>query len=1020
MKKILNYTLVLLAGLALMTACSKEADITSDESPANQGGQESTSPATDPEAPAGDMTITVSMPDVLTRVSLTQDSEDPDGAVKMAWEATDKIYVNGEEFTIVTPLGEDPHKASFTGPSVTAPYNIIYGAASLEAANALVGPEQTQSGNASTAHLPYIAMLSGVDSVEDIEFSENWAVEHQGTIKRTGLLRIRVQLPTDVASVESLTLEAPSAVFYTSNAASATTSSLTLNFDGGADVSSSHILTGYLMMPWEDVTIAANTSLALTMRTTDYDVYHRSFAPSDAVVFSCGQVNAIKLKCNTVGTNVDLDDFAGGTGVSGDMVDDQTKYFKMIADVDMTGESWTHLNAGSGYKKSVDFDGNNKTISNLGKDFFYVFKGSIYDLTLDHFSVTARGILAEYCQGTGHTITNVTVSNGTVNSTGTSVGGFIGRINSGSGTVATITDCTVSNTNVTGAGITGGFVGFPEQLVVISGCKFTGGTVTSSGQYVGGFFGSTGDYASTITNCQVEAATVNVNYRADARGGGFVGQLQNSVIIRGCTVGTPSAKVTINTKEPTKTDNVYNVINAGGFVGVCYGKITKNDDVRGKAYVKITSTNTVGTPLKLGGFVGFHAGNIEYSDAIVDMTSLKGQHIGGFAGYATKNNAVRAGRLDNCTADGPVTGNNYTGGFVGYVDASGPEISNCSASGSVTAQSGCGGFVGQTITGVFTNCSTSMTCSFSGSNNGGFVGQIHGGTMTGCSSSGSVTATGGSTYGGFVGLITNNGTTLDKCSSSSNLTDENGSYNGGFGGIIEKGTILIKRCYASGNITSDKTCAAGFIANINHASNTINITIQNCYSTGNIIKSNQIRGGFIAQIGTVTSATISNCYASGAVVGSFRLGGLIGNVGAANISVDHCAAWNSEVTASSHGSANWSSGAVVGTAFPSCTLTDSYRKPDMPVLAYWGNVTGYTYLLADNYQHANVDASNTLIKQNGAHSTATSLASGQDGYPHFPYHGKVEAGKTLSQLASSTLGWSADIWDFSGPLPLLK
>ena len=159
MKKILNYTLVLCAGLALMTACSKETDIASDESPAGQGeGQESTSPTTDPEAPAGEMTIMVSLPDDLTKVSLTQDSEDPDGAVKMAWEATDKIYVNGEEFTIVTPLGDDPHKASFTGPTVTAPYNIIYGAESLEAANALVGPEQTQIGNASTTHLPYIAM----------------------------------------------------------------------------------------------------------------------------------------------------------------------------------------------------------------------------------------------------------------------------------------------------------------------------------------------------------------------------------------------------------------------------------------------------------------------------------------------------------------------------------------------------------------------------------------------------------------------------------------------------------------------------------------------------------------------------------------------------------------------------------------------------------------------------------------------------------------------------------------------
>ena len=36
-------------------------------------------------------------------------------------------------------------------------------------------------------------------------------------------------------------------------------------------------------------------------------------------------------------------------------------------------------------------------------------------------------------------------------------------------------------------------------------------------------------------------------------------------------------------------------------------------------------------------------------------------------------------------------------------------------------------------------------------------------------------------------------------------------------------------------------------------------------------------------------------------------------------------------------------------------------------------------------------------------------------------HGKhVAAGTTLSTLASTTLGWSADVWDFSGAVPTLK
>ena len=1017
MKKIFNFVLAGAAIIALSVACSKEIDTLQENLKPGENTQQ-----VNPVAKT--ITITAILSDAATKVSFDPafDSGHKPTGMAHKWETGDKLRVTDESNTSVSAVfdlisGEGTDKGVFQGTIADA---ASYAVEVIPAGTPSEGNTQTQAKDGDTSHLKYVASASGVTDLKGFTLSET-----------SGIIGFIAKLPAGAAATINQLINEKSEDDF------ATKQTLTINLTAQEDANTDDILEVYANVPsgW---TIAANTKMFLRFGSTNtsHTVYTRYQVFSSAVAPVAGKFNYIKMNC------VHIDQYAGGsdagTAAAPYLIADpyqvaainslatggQTTYFKMIDNVDMTDVTHNHINTNSGYTQEVNFNGNHKTISNLTKDLFYVFKGSVYDLTLDGSSVTSRGILAEYCQGSGNTITNVTISNGEVDCQSDNVGGLIGQINSGvSGqTTATITNCTVSNTNVKGAKVVGGFVGYANELVSISGCKYVKGTVTASGQYVGGFVGSTGDFLSTVTNCQVEESTINVNHTADARGGGFVGQLQNNVTISGCTVGTSLNSVTINTKEPTKTDDKYNVINSGGFVGVCYGKITKSGDVRSKAYVKITSTNNVGTPLKLGGFVGFHAGNIEYSDAIVDMASLKGQHIGGFAGYATKNNAVRLGRLDNCTADGTVTGNNYTGGFVGYVDASSPEISNCSASGSVTAQSGCGGFVGQTMTGIFTNCSASMICSFSGTNNGGFVGQIHGGTMTGCSSTGSITSTGtsGSTYGGFVGLITNNGTTLDKCSSSCNVTNEKGSYNGGFGGIIEKGTVLIKRCYASGSVTSDKTYAAGFIGNIHHASNVINVTIQNCYSTGNIIKSNQIRGGFIAQVSTVTSATISNCYAAGAVVGSFRLGGLIGNVGAANITVDHCAAWNSEVTASSYGQANWSSGAVVGTAFPSCTLTDNYRNPNILVKAYWGNVTGYTYLLADDYQHANVDASNTLIKQNGAHSTATALASGQDGYPQFPYHGKVEAGKTLSQLASTTLGWSSDVWDFTGDLPTLR
>ena len=43
-----------------------------------------------------------------------------------------------------------------------------------------------------------------------------------------------------------------------------------------------------------------------------------------------------------------------------------------------------------------------------------------------------------------------------------------------------------------------------------------------------------------------------------------------------------------------------------------------------------------------------------------------------------------------------------------------------------------------------------------------------------------------------------------------------------------------------------------------------------------------------------------------------------------------------------------------------------------------------------------------------------------EGQYAFAYHGKAAAsGKTLSQVAQE-IGWSAEIWDFSGDTPKIK
>ena len=212
--------------------------------------------------------------------------------------------------------------------------------------------------------------------------------------------------------------------------------------------------------------------------------------------------------------------------------------------------------------------------------------------------------------------------------------------------------------------------------------------------------------------------------------------------------------------------------------------------------------------------------------------------------------------------------------------------------------------------------------------------------------------------------------------------------------------------------------------------NTANITIEDCYETGLLTGGNQRKGGLIGQINTGI-VTISRCYATASLSGSFAQGGLVGFMNT-TATIQDCAAWNSNITAANVGDGNWSTGAVIGVAWPVADISNNFRCPDLRVKAYWGNEAGYTKELTADYDHPDVGSSTPLIivdKTDGTTlraTSATSAASGQDNYPLFAYHGKhVAAGTKLSTLASTAkasggLGWSSEVWDFTDDLPTLK
>lgn len=991
--------------------CSKEIDNSSPESVTP--GKEEVTPV-----PGAKLT-TISATLVHTKVTFDPSFYTTHSPMQMdhRWEEGDKLRVtevgndsNTGLFDLVDGYGTAT--AKFEG-SITeaAAYNIEV----VPAGTPSEGDEQNQAGDASTSHLKFVAGAANVEDLSNVALTES-----------SSIIGFIVKLPADVTeTISQVVIEKSTDDF-------ATKSALTINLgETLADVNDDDILEVYANIPsgWE---IADGTKMFLKFNApdTDHTVYTRYQEFATGVAPEEGKFNYIKINASESDKHAGPVNAANGTeehpyliadpyqvaAINGLATGGQTTYFKMITDVDMTGVTHNPINTNSGYTQAVNFDGNNKTISRLSKNLFYVFKGSAKDLTLDQSSVTARGIFTEYIQGTGHEMTNIIVSNGTVSSSAANVGGLIGVINTGATGVAsvTITDCNVLGTDVTGGSVVGGLVGFANALITMSGCTYSGGTVRTAGRYLGGAIGSTANEESVISDCHVEDATVTSTNTNDARCGGFIGQSQTKVQIKGCTVGTDTKKVVINTAKPSASDIV---LNAGGFVGVNYGTITKNGSVRNKAYVQVKSSNDQGQPINIGGFVGFHRGTIEYCDADVDMSSLQGQYIGGFSGYMMNADS----KADQCTLKGSVKGNNYTGGFVGVVDNTGG-ITDCHvlAGTVVNGQSTTGGFAAQIKAGTVENCSVNADVQSRGGNTGGFVGALTGGTVQSCSSAGilSQTSSTNTVFGGFAGYV--NGADLTKCSSTVNITVAR-SYVGGLIGDLQSANT-ISGCFYNGTISGPTNTKGGLIGRVQ----AVAAVITDCYTSGEIIASDgtQIYGGIVGEL--LAGASVINCYSTMDIShGGRATGGIVGRAcsggwpvsNASGNTISKCIAWNPNITFDGTPSTSASSGAIIGYTSFKNILNNCYRRYDM---VYKNSNTAVgTTCQTSMVDQEDCDGTNWAINGNRP-AGGTPAGTSADAQYQAPYYGVAAASNATVSSVAQTLGWSSDIWDFSGDYPTLK
>ena len=647
MKKHISIFVTAAALLPLLFSCSKAVE-----------------PVAVPED--GLVTITASIPEAPTRIAAGA----AESGLAWKWEERDQIAVvgvNASSFDIQDGFTE--HQAEFVGkPVAGTSFSILYPGAytSVNDLKAVSGTGQEQRGNGSMDHLEYCALLSGVDAFETFEFSNEWAAAHGGTFQQSGVLKFVLTLPEGVTAPESVALSADEAIFFADNAGTSA-ASLTL---GLTDVTlgEDHVLTAWMSLPWQDVTVPAGTALTVTVVADGGNHFRRTVTLSADASLLSGKVNTIVL--DATGWSA-TGHYAGGEGtaespwliadaaslrsVKGDLVSGETKYFKMVADVDISDAEWSPLNNEGSFDKFINFDGNGKTVSGL--------------------TITEPVPYPSFAGVLYGTLKNIVIDGASINAGGNKAGVAAGYL----GTNKNLADCvltgvTVKNSSIEGANYLGGVIGQVAMPVTVSDCHIYNSTVTSSVNNVGGFVGVPDCAGAKFENCSAEGVVVN-STAAVQYVGGFVANINKLTDFENCLV----KDVVLN------ADNSKRV---GGFAG-------QGGKYKGVITGCVVENATIDGGQNSAGFIGVdYFETIEKCAVIGGTITAYGPNVSGFAGYPEGNTNNNAGIYD-CYSTMTVEGGEFTeiGGFIGIAKGL-IVVERCYAAGAVNA-SAAGAFAGK-------------------------------------------------------------------------------------------------------------------------------------------------------------------------------------------------------------------------------------------------------------------------------------------------------------------------------------
>ena len=794
--------IILYAAAALAFSCTNAIELQDSES---QTGER--------------VTIRVFTPETIdTKVSLTEAGDKK--AMNLAWEALDKLSVNGNEFSVSNIVSD--HEAEFEGTAPSgSPFTIIYPGTytSSEAFNARSYAAQTQTGNSSTAHLEYNAMLDGVTAYAMPKFDPTWATDNGGSLVQNGAIQLRLQLPEGTTTATSVSLVASRAVFPTTNGGGdkATTQTLSLS---SITLPSNRILEAYMMFSAAGVTWQAGDKLTVTVDTPEGMCY-RTLPDMTAQTWTGGSQYTIQCKVNAnsfvINDADDLEEFRDGVN-SGDFLWQSCKV-TLGSDIDCSGiASWTPI--GNGTFEPVEsgtvsatwtepafkgvFDGQNHAIKNL-------------NMTGSPATYAPYGLFGILYKATVKNLTLGAVSGDSGALNATPVDRMDAGALAGVAYGATIQDVTNY---------------FPMTIPVNSSANRVAMGMVG---YVYGDLESDVSTLSNLNNYGAVSAT-----QADAN----TGNGATSVQVAGIAGFSNSGGASIINQISGCTNHANIVTSTGRSAGVLAAANTRTE-ING--CFNRGDINNSYTNARVGGITVIIAGNCTITDCInygtVHATG-SGSNVGGIVCLVNHASAEVSGSGN----EGVVEGTNYVGGIASRIYAG--TISTCVNTGNVSGAAEVGGIVGCEGNNngwpLIEKCRSNATISGTGNCVGGIAGQILGGVLNTCSAKGSVTSA-GYDVGGIVGQMYFNNADYGRqyvydclAAVDVNCTRKSGSGNvGGVAGRITRnanytdGYMALDNCIGlNQSITSNLPYTGALVGNVDAKSttNANRVRVRNCIS----------------------------------------------------------------------------------------------------------------------------------------------------------------------------------------------